>query len=128
MRLGPLTRSPVLLQRGAGRGAGYTEVVMTNHAGLVRAVHVLTARTKTNRFRRHEIGDQRRANNCARNQSEQIAALHERHWAEPGEKFVDETGLRDETKGWRDTCPSRTTQEIQIPAVTGCRKKSRVAD
>src|SRR6266702_5465539 len=101
MRLGPLTRSPVLLQRGAGRGAGYTEDVMTNHAGLIRAVHVLTARTKTNRSRRHEIGDQRRADNCARDQIERIAALHVRHWAKTGDELVDETGLRDGTEGGR---------------------------
>src|SRR6266566_1965774 len=128
MQLEPLTPSPVLLQRGAGRGAGYTEDVMTNHAGLIRAVHVLTARTKTNRSRRHEIGDQRRADNRARDQIERIAALHERRYAETGEKFVDETGSSDETKGRGNTCRSRTTQVSQIRAITVCRKKSRVAD
>src|SRR5260370_42560758 len=89
---------------------------MTNHARLVRAEHILTARTKTNRSRRHEISDQRRADNCASNHVERIAALHERHRAKTGEKFVDETGLRDGTKGRGGTCRSRTTQEIQIPA------------
>src|SRR5260370_37786098 len=100
---------------------------MTNHAGLVRAVHVLTARTKTNRSRRHEIGDQRRANNCARDQDERIAALHERRYAETGEKFVDETGSRDETKGRGGTCRSRTTQGREIPPLNSVPKKSSVS-
>src|SRR5258708_40263983 len=99
---------------------------MTNHAGLVGAEHVLTARTKTNRSRCHEISNQwHGTGKSASVHKEPIAALHESHRAETREHFVDETGLRECSEGWRHASRSRTTQGNQSPAVTRCRKESR---
>src|SRR5260370_31336849 len=101
---------------------------MTNHARLVRAEHILTARTKTNRSRRHEISDQRRADNCASNHVERITALHERHRAKTGEKFVEETGLRDGTGGGGRPRHSRPTSITQILFYFEIKKKNYVTN
>src|SRR5260370_41813408 len=66
-----------LLQRKAGGTAACAGQIMTNHAGLVGAEHVLTTRANTNRSRRHEISDQRRAENIATAHTERIAPLYE---------------------------------------------------
>src|SRR5712692_7475746 len=123
-----LARSPMLLHRKAGSSAAYTVRVVTNHAGLVRAEHVLTARTKTNRSRRHEISDQRRANNWAGDQIELIAVLYEGQWAKTGENIVDETGLRNDTESGGSAPCSWATQRTQSGGEANLRKQSRVSN
>src|SRR5260370_13237144 len=64
-----------LLQRKPGGTAACAGQIMTNHAGLVGAEHVLTTRANTNRSRRHEISDQRLAQNIVNGPPHRKAAL-----------------------------------------------------
>src|SRR5258708_13102376 len=90
---------------------------MTNHTGLIRAEHVLTARTKANRSRRHVVGNQRGADNCASRQAERISALHERRYGVTGEKFVDQASLRYRAESRRSSCPCGSTKCPQSSGV-----------
>src|SRR5437870_543389 len=101
---------------------------MTNHAGLIRAVHVLTARAKANRSRRHVVGNQRGADNCASRHTEGIPALHERRYGVTGEKFVDQAGLRYDAESRRSASRCGTTKCTQSGGVADLRKQSRIAN
>src|SRR5260370_33963655 len=100
---------------------------MTKPCGLASAEHVLTARTKTNRSRRHVVGNQRGADNRASAHAEGVPALHERRYGVTREKFVDETGLRCDAKGWRSACRCGTTKSAQSSGEAELLKQKRVA-
>src|SRR5256712_4197677 len=98
-----------LLHRRAGIVASCAGDVMTNHAGLIRAEHVLTTRTHTDRGRRRVVGNERRTDSRAWGHPEGVPALHERRYSVTGEKLVDETGLHGGTEGGRSARRSWAT-------------------
>src|SRR5258708_28746099 len=99
-----------LLHRRAAIIASRAGDVMANNAGLMRAEHVLTARTGANRGRRHVVGNQWRAYSRARDHIERITTPHERRRGETGEQLVDETRLRGGAEGGGSTRGSWATQ------------------
>src|SRR5258708_11988864 len=101
---------------------------MTNHTGLIRAEHVLTARTKANRSRRHVVGNQRGADNCASRHAEGIPALHERRYGVTIEKFVDQASLRDRAEARRSACRSGSTTSTQTTRAPAFRKPTPIAN
>src|SRR6266478_2199890 len=117
-----------LLQREASVVAACTGRVMTNHAGLIRAEHVLTARTKANRSRRHVVGNQRGAENRASAHTEGISALDEHRYGVTGEKFVNEASLRYRAESRRSACRCGSTKCTQSSGVADLRKQSRIAN
>src|SRR5260370_13154019 len=120
--------SRTLLHRRAGIDAGSTGDVMTDHAGLIRAEHVLTARTGANRGRRHVVSDQGWADSSTRGHGERVPASHERRRRETGEQFVDETGLQDGAKRWRGARRSWTTQRTQKSGRAPCRDREHISE
>src|SRR5260370_27814086 len=90
---------------------------MTDHAGLIRAEHVLTARTGANRGRRHVVSNQGWADSSTRGHGERVPASHERRRRETGEQFVDETGLQDGAKRWRGAGRNSATLRSQHPGI-----------
>src|SRR3989442_12032746 len=114
-----------LLHRRAGIVASCAGDVMTNHAGLIRAEHVLTTRTHTDRGRRRVVGNERRTDSRAWGHGEGVPALHESRYGVTLEKFVDETGSHARTEGGRRPRPSWATSRTQRRAVADLRKQRR---
>src|SRR5260370_10069113 len=101
---------------------------MTNHARLVRAEHIGTARAKAYRSCRHVVGNQRGTDNCASSHAECVPALDERHWAKTGEQFVDDTGLRDGPEGRKGACRNSAPKNNQTRGITDLRKQRRLTN
>src|SRR5260370_41178704 len=114
------------MRREARVVAACTGRVMEDHAGLIRAVHVLTARTKANRSRRHVVGNQRGAQNRASAHTEEVPALHERRYRVTGEKFVDEASCRYRAESRRNASYGGSTKCTQSGGVGDLKKKGRV--
>src|SRR5258706_10911678 len=118
----------ILLHRRAAIVASCTGYVMTDHTGLVRAEHVLTARSRTKRRRCYSVGRQRWADSRARTHGEGVPALHESRRGETREKLVDKTRLRGGAEGGRGTRCGRTTECGQGRGKTNLRKQRRVTN
>src|SRR5437899_6143035 len=84
-----------LLHRRAAVVASCAGDVMTNHAGLIRAEHVLTTRTHTDRGRRRVVGNEGRTDSRAWGHGEGVPALHERRYGVTGEKFRAEADTHE---------------------------------
>src|SRR5258706_6648848 len=124
--MGQRPQADRLLQREAGVVAACTGRVMTNHAGLIRAEHVLTARAKANRSRRHVVGNQRGAENRASAHTQGGSALDEHRYGVTVEKFVNEASLRYRAESRRIACRFELAKYTQRSAVHDFSKLWRI--